>query len=65
METLVKAKQVGGSLMVTIPKGLVEEEGIRPGDLLRVDVEKARKDWFGAFKGLKPMTREEELDTHD
>jgi len=65
METIVKAKKVGGSLMVTIPKDLAEEEDIREGDLLRLDIEKAKKDWFGAFKGLKPMTREDELDTHD
>lgn len=65
METLVRTRQVGGSLMVRIPAEIVVEEGIKPNDLIRLDVEKVRKDWFGAFKGVGHFTEEDELTTHD
>ena len=34
--TLVKARKVGGSIMVTIPKEVVEQEEIREGELVEV-----------------------------
>lgn len=64
-KALVKARKIGGSIVARIPKELVEQEGIREGELVELEVRKARKDWFGAFPDLKPFTREEELDTHD
>ena len=47
-----------------IPKEVVEEEGIREGDLVEIEVSKARNDWFGTFPNLKRFSREEELDAH-
>ena len=51
----VKARKWGNSVGITIPKEIVEEEGIRPGDELEVKVnkkqEKARiKALFGKLK---------------
>jgi antitoxin component of MazEF toxin-antitoxin module len=63
-KTLVKTRRVGGSIVVRIPKVLVEEEDIHAGELVELEVKKARKDWFGAFPNLKPFSRAEELDTH-
>lgn len=51
--------------MVSIPKKVAEHEGIQEGELVEIDVRKARKDWFGAFKGIGPFTRDDELDTHE
>ena len=65
VKTLVKSRKVGGSIVVSIPKKVAEHEGIREGELLEIEVRKARKDWFGAFKGIGPFTREDELDTHE
>ena len=64
-KALVKSRKVGGSIVVSIPKKVVEHEGIREGELLEIDVRKARKDWFGAFKGIGPFTKEDELDIHE
>ena len=62
---LVRTRKVGGSIVISIPKKVVEHEGIQEGELLEIDVHKAKKDWFGAFKGIGPFTRADELDTHE
>jgi antitoxin component of MazEF toxin-antitoxin module len=64
-KALVKTRKIGGSIVTRIPKELVEQEGIREGELVEIEVRKARRDWFGAFPKLKPFSKEEELDTHD
>ncbi|MBI1973333.1 hypothetical protein HYS54_00825 [Candidatus Micrarchaeota archaeon] len=63
MDAIVRAKQVGGSILVTVPKQIVDEERIQAGELIRIDVERLKKDWFGSLRKLKPFRREEELDT--
>ncbi len=50
--------------MVTIPKEIVKEEGIREGEAIKIQVEKVRKDYFGILKGMRPFSKEDELDTH-
>jgi antitoxin component of MazEF toxin-antitoxin module len=62
--SLAKARRVGGSLMITIPKEVVEQEDIHDGELVEVEVKKAKKSWFGIDPALGPMTREDELDAH-
>ncbi len=62
---LVKTRKVGGSIIVSIPKEATEQEGIREGELLELDIRKVRKDWFGATRGVGRFTKEDELDTHD
>ncbi len=62
---VVKARKVGGSIMVRVPKEVVEQEDIKPGELVEVQIRKARKSAFGIFPNLPPFTREDELDTHE
>ena len=62
--TLAKTRKVGGSLMITIPREVVEQEDIHEGELVELEVRKARKSGFGILPGIGPMTREDELDTH-
>lgn len=64
-KALVKTRKIGGSIMVRIPKELVEQQDIQEGELLELEVRKAEGDWFGAIPKLKPFTREEELDSHE
>ena len=59
-ETIQKTKKVGGSLMVCIPKEIVEIENLHAEEMVKVDIQKLRKDWFGAFPGLKPFKKEED-----
>jgi len=61
---VIRAKRVGGSIMVRLPKEVVEQEDIHEGEMVEVDVKKARKSGFGLFPGIGPMTREDELDSH-
>ena len=58
MKTITKAKQIGGSIAVIIPKDVVEGERIFVGDTLKINVEKVDNlDFFwGRFKDIKKST---------
>jgi antitoxin component of MazEF toxin-antitoxin module len=60
-----RAKKVGGSIMVRLPKEIVQQEDIQEGEMIEVDVRKARKEWFGATPNVDPFTHEDELDSHE
>ncbi len=64
-KAIVRSRKVGGSIVVRIPKEVAEQEGIGEGELVEVEVRKARKDFYGALKGIGRFSREDELDTHD
>ena len=64
-KALVKSRKVGGSIVVSIPKEVAEQEGIREGELIEIDVRKAKKDWYGSLKGVGNFSKEDEMDTHD
>jgi antitoxin component of MazEF toxin-antitoxin module len=61
----VKTRKVGGSIVVTLPKKLVENKKIKEGELLEITVKKIKIDGFGALKGMKSFNAEDELKTHD
>ena len=61
---VTKTKAVGGSIMIVIPKDVVKEEGIRPDELVEIEVSKPRRDGFGILKGMKSFTKEDE-EWHD
>ena len=63
--TLSRARKVGGSIMVRLPKEVVQQEGIHEGEMLELDVKKARKAWFGATPKLSAFTRADELDSDE
>ena len=60
---LSRAKKVGGSIMVRLPKEVVEQEDIREGEMLELDVRKARRQWFGITPKISEFTHEDELET--
>jgi len=59
MKILTRTRAVGGSLIVTIPIEIVKEKSIQEGELVEIEVEKVRKDFFGALKGIGPFTEED------
>ena len=61
MEAVVKTRKIGGSLVVTIPRIIVEEEGLMENQNVRIDVKKIKKSGFGLFKGVGPFTKESKL----
>lgn len=62
---LARVRKVGGSLIVTIPREVVEEEGVKPGELVNIEIRKTKKSFFGAARGIGPFTREDEMRDHD
>ena len=63
--SLTKTRKVGGSLVVTLPKGLVESKKIKEGEIVEINVKKVRKDGFGVFKNLTPFMAKDELTAHE
>jgi hypothetical protein len=60
---LTKTRKVGGSIVVTLPKELVQTQKIKENEYVEITVRKCRKDGFGIFKGMAPFTVEDELKT--
>lgn len=58
MEAVTKARKVGGSVAVIVPKEIVERENIRPNDNVRIRVERVDElgDWWGQLKWVKKPT---------
>jgi len=61
---LTKTRKVGGSLVVTLPKELVENQKIKANEIVEITVKKCRKAGFGTLKNMKPFTVKDELTTH-
>ena len=60
MEGITKLRKVGGSIVATVPKKVIELEGLMPGQIVKIKVEKIRKSGFGALKGIGSFTKEDE-----
>jgi antitoxin component of MazEF toxin-antitoxin module len=58
---LTKTRRVGGSIVVTLPKKLVETQKIKENEFVEISVKKCRKNGFGALKGMSSFTVEDEL----
>ena len=59
MEVLIKLRKVGGSVMARIPKEVLEQESLQPGETVKLEIKKAKISGFGIFKGMKPFTHKE------
>jgi len=58
MEAIAKAKQIGGSIGVIIPKEIVEQERIFIDDIIKIKIEKTDNLnlLWGRFKDIKKPT---------
>ncbi|MEW6749009.1 MAG: AbrB/MazE/SpoVT family DNA-binding domain-containing protein [Candidatus Micrarchaeota archaeon] len=65
MGFISKAVGVGGSIMVTIPKQIVEMLNIRPNEQVELEVKKVPKSGFGLYRGIGKFTKEDELQLND
>ena len=61
MEALSKTRTIGGSLVVTIPKNIVDEEGLLPNQTIIIEIKKIRRSGFGMLKGIGPFTKEDKF----
>jgi|TARA_B100002003_G_C13994355_1_gene480322 hypothetical protein len=62
METIAKTRTLGGSLIVTIPKNIVDEQNIHPNELIRLEINKRKKSYRGCCKGIGHLTAEDKWD---
>jgi bifunctional DNA-binding transcriptional regulator/antitoxin component of YhaV-PrlF toxin-antitoxin module len=62
---LTKTRKVGGSIVVTLPKEIVETQQIKENQYVEITVKKYRINGFGMFKGIGPFTIEDELKAHE
>ena len=60
MPALTRTRAVGGSLIVTIPKKVVESEGLEENQLVEIEIRKKKIDGFGALKGIGSYNRKED-----
>ena len=51
--------------MVRLPKEVVQQEDIHEGEMVEVDVRKAKKSFFGITPGIGPFTQEDKMSDHD
>ncbi len=61
MEVLTKLRKVGGSVMARIPKEILEQESLHEGEMVRLEVKKAKISAFGSLKGMMPFTKEDKF----
>jgi len=60
MESITELRKVGGSLLATIPKKIVDLENLAPGQKVKIEVKKIKKSFLGSAKGIGPFTKEDE-----
>lgn len=58
-QNISKVRSIGGSLVVTIPREIVKSKSITEGELIKLTIEKPKKDFFGALKGIGSFTRKD------
>lgn len=60
-KTLSKTREIGGSLVVTIPKEIVDDEMLQENEIIEIEIEKRKKDFFGALRGVGSFGKKDEL----
>ena len=58
---LAKTRKIGGSIVVTLPKELVDTQKIKENEFVEISVKKLRRNGFGALKGMRPFTADDEM----
>jgi len=61
MQILTKLRKVGGSVMARIPKEVLEQESLHPGETVKLEIKKLKVSGFGIFKGMRSFTKEDEF----
>ena len=61
MKAIAKTRKIGGSLVVTIPKTIVNEISLHENQTIEINIKKVRKSGFGILKGKGPFIEERKL----
>ena len=62
---LTKTRKAGDSIVVTLPKEIVETQNIKENQHVEITVKKCRIDGFGILKGIGSFTVDDELKAHE
>ena len=54
-------RKIGGSLVVTLPKDIVNLIDIHENETIKIDIDKTRPDFFGKCKGIGKFTEQDRL----
>ncbi|MBI4148292.1 AbrB/MazE/SpoVT family DNA-binding domain-containing protein [Candidatus Woesearchaeota archaeon] len=65
LTVMARTRRVGGSLMVTIPKDVVDLAGVHPDDYVELHLRKVKKSYRGILKCIGSLRKEEKLDVHE
>ena len=57
-EIITKTRKIGGSLSITIPRKIVEQEGLQEDQLVKIEIKKMKKEGFGLCKGIGSFMKE-------
>jgi len=61
----VRTRRTGGSLVVTLPREVAELLGLREREVVRITIERPKRSYFGAFRGVGRFTHKERADHRD
>ena len=61
MELLTRTRRIGGSLVATIPKIMVDEESLVEDQAILIQVHKLPRSGFGISKGKTSFSKEDKL----
>jgi len=62
LKSVSRIRSIGGSLVITIPKEIVKEKSLREGELIELELEKPKQNFFGALKGIGSFTRQDRME---
>ena len=60
---ITETRQVGGSLMVAIPKSVKKAMGLEKNQIVQIEVRKMKPGFFGSFKGIGKMSASDKLNS--
>lgn len=59
--TLARIRRIGGSLVATIPAIVAKANNILEDDIIKLNITKQKKDYFGALRGIGSFKEEDEF----
>ena len=59
VKAIAKTRQIGGSLVITLPVSIVKTEQLEEGQWIEFKIKKHKRDYFGALKGIGKFTKED------
>ena len=59
MEGITKLRKVGGSIVATVPRKIIDLQGLGPGQPVKISVQKIKNSFLGAARGIGSFTKED------